>query len=178
MSPRCLALAVLPWIILAAASRADESWETFTSKEGKFSISLPGKPTEQKQQAPSALGQLDVHLFSVEPAADRAYVVSYTDYPDGSVTKENRDRVLDATTRGVVKSLKGRLVSETRISIGKDESPGREVLIELPGKASFYRGRVYAVKDRLFQAVLMGPEDFVQGKKADEYFASFKLEGQ
>jgi hypothetical protein len=33
--------------LTAAASAADPAWETFTSKEGKYSIALPGKVKEK-----------------------------------------------------------------------------------------------------------------------------------
>lgn len=162
----CLAL-VIP------ARAADEKWQTFTSKEGRFSVALPGKPKEETKQATTPSGKKkEFRTFTLVSAPDRIYLVNYNDYPEAVVREpKNKETAFDAIRKG----LGGKVVSEKKISVGKNKSPGRELLIELPMKI-FYRARIFFVGKRLYQTVAMGADEFVRGKKADQFFDSFKVE--
>jgi hypothetical protein len=173
--------------VLTATARADNpAWMTFTSKEGKFSVSLPDKPTESTQQVKSAgpgagTEKREIHLFSLAPAEGHAYVISYTDYPRGAIKPDKKEAFLASVCDGFVKQVGGKERARKKLSLGtgKAKHPGQEVVVAVgmaEKKQLFYRTRLYLVGDRFFQLTLMGPEDFTTDKQADEFFSSFKVE--
>src|SRR5262245_31657595 len=118
---RCLGLLTAA-LVLAGAAQADDKdkeWKTFTSDAGQFSVSLPGKPKEEKKEIPTAVGKLDTYLYTAQPALDRVYLVSYNDFPKGTVTKDNSDVILENVRKGNAGQLKGELASEKKITLGK-----------------------------------------------------------
>src|SRR5689334_18808893 len=82
LGPVCWSLTVP---LLLGAMQETAAWKTYTSKDGGFSISLPGTPMESKQRVKTATGQLDVVLLVAEGKNDVAYVVSYSDFPPAEV---------------------------------------------------------------------------------------------
>ena len=161
-------------LILVGGSRAaEEKWQTFTSKEGRFSVSLPGKPVEKTEQVPAPGGKKkELHTLLLASAADQIYHLNYNDYPREQIKEDkNKETAFDALR----KALGGKVLSEKKITVGKNKAPGRELLIELPSKM-FYRARVFFIDNRLFQVVAMGSEEFARGKNADRFLNSFKSE--
>lgn len=146
----------------------------FTSKEGKFSVTLPVKPTEKTTTTKTDAGEVKIHLFLVDQK-DRAYIVTYSDYPAGTVGA-NADKVLGGVAAGNVKSLKGKLASEEKITIGKNKHPGRDIRVEMPEKKGLYRAHIFLVGDRLYQVVALGPDEFAKSKAVDDYLKSFAIE--
>ena len=165
-------------LALCAQDKKDEKKEDkkgvdFTSKEGKFSVTLPSKPKEQSNKIPTDAGEVDAHMFLVD-LKDRAYLVSYNDYKAGSVGA-NTEKVLGGVVDGSARGVKGKLVKDEKITLGEKKYPGHDITIELPGNQGFYRAKVYLVGDRLYQVVALGPDEFIKSKPVEEYFKSFKL---
>jgi hypothetical protein len=147
----------------------------FLSEAGKFSVTLPAKPKKQTTKTPSAVGQLEVNLFLVD-LNDKAFIASYTDYPKGTVTDANRQAVLDGVRNGNVKGGKGKLASETKITVGKEKLEGRELLIEKADIKGFYRARILIRGDRLYQVIAIGAGDWAKTDTVTKYLDSFELE--
>jgi hypothetical protein len=169
----CLALALVT--LPAFASAADDKPVVVFSEGGKFSVTMPEKPARKVQKVPTQVGDIEAHYFVVERNA-RGYLACYSDYPKGSVTEDNVQKVLDGAVDGCVKGLKGKLLSDEKAALGKEKHPGRELLIALPAGGLRYRARCYLVGDRLYQVVVIGAEDFVKGKAAGAFLDSFSLE--
>ena len=166
-----LLLALSP-LALSAQDKKDAS---FVSKAGKFSINLPAKPTEKTTKVKVGDRDVDLHVFSISSQKDRAYVVTYSDYPKDKIG-EDKDKFLAGVVERNVALLKGKVAAEEKVALGKAKHPGREVRVDLPDKKQLYRARVYVVGDRVYQIVVLGPEELVKGKEIDEYLASFKVD--
>src|SRR5437763_13445961 len=107
----CLGL-TLPLVLGAVQpENLPAGWRVFTSKEGRFSIALPGTPEEKKQRVTTATGNLDVFLFTVEGKNDSAYVTSYSDLPAGEVPPGSEEKRLDFAREGAVDRARGKLRS-------------------------------------------------------------------
>jgi hypothetical protein len=170
-----LLVALFPLALCAEDKKEEKKGITFTSKEGKFSVALPDKPTEKTSQLKVGTMEAELHMFLLDQK-DRAYIVSYNDYPAGSADADT-NKVLQAVIDGSAKSSKGKVVSNEKIKIGKKEYPGRDVRIEFGGeKKMIYRAQVYLVGARLYQVVALGPDEFTKSKDVDEYFKSFAIE--
>lgn len=167
----CLGL-TLPLVLGAQQENLPAGWSVYTSKEGGFSMALPGKPAESKQQVKTATGHLDVYLFVVEGKADSAYVVSYSDLPAAEVKAGSADKRLDFAREGAVSNARGKLRTEKKIEI--DGFAGRELVIETD-KDVVIKMRIYAVKQRLYQTMAMGPGGFFQSKDATLFLDSLRL---
>src|SRR5690348_9246442 len=127
--------ALLVLLFPLALCAEDKKPVIFTSKEGKFTVAVPDKPSEKTSKVPTSAGQLELHIFTVDQK-DHAYIFTYSDYTPGTV-KNNADKLLATVVEGNVKSLKGKVVSDEKITIGKSH-PGRAVLIEMPDKKGLY----------------------------------------
>jgi hypothetical protein len=168
----CLGL-TLPLVLNAVQDEnLPAGWSVYTSKDGGFSVALPGKPAESKQRVMTATGHLDVHLFVVETKDDAAYVVSYTDLPAGEIKAGSADKRLDHARDGAVDHARGKLRTEKKIELAG--SPGRELIIETD-KDVVIKMRIFAVKERLYQTMAMGPGAFFQSKDAGQFLDSLKL---
>lgn len=169
-------LAVVVAVLLSIASAADEKPVPFVSKDGKFTVALPDKPTERPIKSKFGDAEITIRLFSVnQKDKGRAFVVSYTDYPKTAIGA-NADKFVGERADANVSNLKGKLLSNEKTTLGKAKHPGREVRFEITDKKQTYRARVFLVGERVYQVVLLGPDDFVKSKEADDYFASFAVD--
>ena len=108
---------ILAACLAAPAARADDKdkpdpWKTFTSKEGKYSVLLPGMPQQQKQPGDPPKGRPNLYIAVAALDTDRVAYVIHGDYPDKAVRDKGAKAFLDAQTKGSVTSLKGKLLSE------------------------------------------------------------------
>ena len=83
------------------------------------------------------------------------------DYPKGTVGADT-DKFLAGVVERNVGQLKGKVSAEEKVTLGKDKHPGRDVRVDLPDKKQFYRARVFLVGDRVYQIVVLGPEEAAQ----------------
>lgn len=159
--------------LLRAGDDLPKDWKLHESKEGRFTVALPGTPLESRQLVKTGLGTLEVTMLLLELRKENAaFVVSFSDFPE-AVFKGGDDATrLDYARTGAVTSAKGKLVSEKRITLGRHA--GRELLIE-NAKKEFIRTRLFAVDKRLYQTIASGPKAFVQSKEATVFLDSFKL---
>ena len=167
-------LIVAATLVLASGAGHADEWKTYSSKDGRFSVLMPGKPQEQTQEVKAPEGKLSVHLLFSALDRDRVIFVSYSDVPAKAI-EGKQDTFLDSTVKGNVNSLKGKLLSAKKIEVGKGKRPGRDVLIDLPDKKQMYRSRIVLSGQRLFQVVALGSEEFVKGKDVGQYLDSFKI---
>jgi len=168
----CLGL-TLPLVLGAVQpENLPAGWRVFTSKEGRFSIAMPGMPEEKKQRVTAATGNLDVFLFTIEGKNDSAYVISYTDLPAADAAPGTEEKRLDFAREGAVDRARGKLRSEKKIEL--DKHPGRELVIETD-KDAVIRMRIFVVKQRLYQTMALGSGAFVQSKEAALFLDSLKL---
>lgn len=169
-------------LVLFAEGKEDKKGEkkdekkpvAFTSKEGKFSVAFPEKPAEKTSKVKVGDREVDHHLFTAKQA-DRAQIVSYVDY-DKAVVGEDKDKFLAGVVERNVVNLKGKVAVNEKVSLGKGKHPGRDVRVEMPDKKQLYRAQVFLVGNRLYQVVVLGPEEFVKGKEVDDYLKSFTVE--
>src|SRR5262249_21378139 len=126
--PVCFTL-MLPLLLGAGQTEnLPPNWRVFTSKEGGFSVALPGKPAESKQKVPTATAIMEVRLLIVEAKDDSVYVVSYSDVPAEEVKAGSEPKRLDLARDGAVSMARGKLRSEKEIKL--DGYSGRELDIE------------------------------------------------
>ena len=164
---------------LALSIQKPDEWIAYTSPEGRYSVSLPAKPTLSTQEATSANGEkFPQYLASVVKPDDVAFmIIGYFDTMPGTIFSA------DAARDGMVKGINGTLISETTISLGG--YPGRELKISAkpvpaepaegakPAEAVEYtlRARFYEVDKRVYLLQFIFPKSLesetmsVKGRK-------------
>jgi hypothetical protein len=145
------------------------SWENFTSKQGKFSVTFYGTPTESTLTVQTAVGPITATTFTVE-SSKGAQCVAYSDFPVSLVQQGNLARMFDGARDGAIANVGGSLVEETKISLLG--ARGREFLVKIKNDV-FGRNRFYLVKNRLYHLQVMGDRKYVDSKTAEIFLDSF-----
>ncbi len=164
-----LALAFL--IVLAGGCGRKD---TFSSKEGGFSVETSSIPRQKKESVPTQNGPTDIHTLTFEmqdPAAE--YWVVYIDYPAPTVRQKGVEQLLQEARDGSVNNVRGRLLKERDILVGG--YPGKE--IEYEGEASTeetYKSRMCLVKERLYVVLVTVPRGG-SPERAEKFLNSFRL---
>ncbi len=175
MRMRAVLLGLLALVLVAARDK-DDAWQDFTSKDGGFEVSMPGKPVEQKDSLRTPSGPLDLVMYVVERKKEEtAYIAMFCEFPESVFKSGTDEKRLDYARNRAVASTKGKLVGEKKIKLG--DYPGRELQFEVEGKG-LVRQRMYAVKDKLYQLLVAGPKEAALGKDADRFLQSFKLKAE
>jgi hypothetical protein len=146
-------------------------WRDFTSPDGSFTIALPGDPIEKKETTKTAAGNMDMHLFTLD-LRNISYAVIYTDFPPAFLQMPNAaEKLLEGGRNGAVAQVKGRLVSDQPISIGRH--PGRELQIEC--SQGTILARIYIIDGRLYQMIVLTPTGKAISHDARKFLESFRV---
>jgi hypothetical protein len=152
--------------LLAAAGGCQKTyqWQNLSSKEGRFSVQMPGTPQTQSQSTAGV-----TMTGEIVDLGDEAYTVMYGDLPPtGSFD-------LDKGVEGFVSGVSGTLVSKKEIAV--DGNPGREfecsITKPVTGSAS---GRVILAGRRVYQVIAMGKGCNLNSPNVQKFVSSFKLE--
>ncbi|MCU0554226.1 MAG: hypothetical protein MUF17_05585 [Syntrophales bacterium] len=170
------AVALLLGMMLALAGCESSPWKDFHSKEGGFSVSMPGTPVEKRQAYHTQAGPVEAHFFTVE--ADRGslvYMVVYGDYPEALMAADDREMLLDAARDGAVGNIQGTLLGERSVSMGGH--PGRELQVLSSDGRLALQMRIYLVKSRQYQVVAVMPKEARSTEDRDRFLDSFRLTG-
>ena len=170
------AILCLLTVLLALTGCEVTTWKEFESKEGGFSVQMPGPPAEKRQTFNTQVGSVDARFFTVE--ADRGasvFMVVYGDYPEALMAAEDMTILLDAARDGAVGNIQGTLLSERAISIGGH--PGRELQVQSSDGKLALQIRIYLVGSRQYQVVMVSPKATPSTADRDRFFDSFKLKG-
>jgi hypothetical protein len=148
----------------------------FTSQAGSFSVMTPAPLTENIQNADlPQVGTIAIHMFTGTQGS-KAYFVSYADFPEEFVGRADTERLLDGSRQGQVSNINGRLVMESKISLSGN--PGRDLVIDAKasnGQDATIKSRIYLVRNRLYQVMVVAPKGQVSNDEMMKYLESFKL---
>ena len=138
------------------------TWQQFSSLAGKFTVLLPGKPTQESDT--DADGSV-THDFTVVDG-ETVYLVTYSELVK-EVTQLKPTEIFDAVCDGYAKDG-DKLVNQREIELSG--YPGRSVDLKATdgtsGKAS-----MYLIGNRLYQLLLISS----QAEDGKQFFDSFQL---
>ncbi|HEX5150083.1 MAG TPA: hypothetical protein VFW07_01475 [Parafilimonas sp.] len=154
-------------------------WILFTTKDCK--ISFPKKPSEQSQILNTAIGQLQLNIYSYEADDNEkddnlVYMLMETAYPDSVINsdkKEMLENFFRKSIDGAVNNVHGKLLTESIIQY--EDFPGREVRVDFRDGLAVIKMRFYLVKNKMFviQTITDTKNDF--NKSIDKFMDSFQL---
>lgn len=149
-----------------------EAWKPLTSQEGRFSLLMPGAPKEQSQEVATPAGTIKMTMYVLEQG-ESAWFATFNDYPAEVIQKADAETLLNGARDGAIGTVQGKLLAEKKIAI--DTYPGRELEFEAQGGAFLARSRIYLVKERLYQIMILSPKAQGLPKDTGKFLDSFKL---
>lgn len=166
---------------LAFSVQQPANWFTYTSPEGRFSVSLPKEPRLTTQEATTADGEKFPQYLAIVGEADSIFIIGYFEIASSSVFSA------DAARDAMVKGSAGRLIGENAISLGG--YPGHDLKIalkfpiapaegEVPPQTDYVdRARIYEVGKRVYilQAMFPKSQETEASIRATRFFDSFQV---
>lgn len=139
----------------------------FTSKDGGFSIAMPGTPTISFQQKETPAGTIINKIFQVI-GEDKVNSVICTDYP-GEINGD-QEAFLNGVLQGLSQSTGGQLLTQKNIQV--EGCPGRQVMLKLP--LGLLHSRYFLKGKRIYQIVQLQMKGKDAPEEFDQYAASFR----
>lgn len=163
-------------LISTACDRNQLSMEVFSSEVGQFTIATPAPFEETQQSVETPVGPVEIYTYTAE-TEQSAYVVAFSDYPQPMVEQSEPEMLLNSSRDGAINNLGGTLVSEEAISI--EGYPGRSLVISADtanNEATIINSRLYLVNNRLYQILVVSPENQEGKKVVQTFLESFELD--
>ncbi len=153
------------------AAKSNE--KNYTNADGNFSIAFPSTPTVTKEVVPTGAGEIAMNMCMYEESKSKVYMVAYSDYPEGMITKSNAVEILEGSKNGALNSF-GKCTVEDESKIEKDGNPG--VYFKAKSTENFHViYHLYIVGNRLYQVGLLQDKEYPPKGEIDDYFSSFKF---
>lgn len=152
----------------SASGPSSAGWSGFDPEKGKFTVAMPGTPTEK----PNKEGSGD----SWSSTADgMTYSVSYQqlNLPAGAADTDQAERVMDNEVT-YVDTIEGGTITGQKKPLVVGGEPGRELDVDVDGK-TMRRIRMCVAGDRLYKVEVSGPKDKVASSDADSFLDSFRV---
>ena len=144
-------------------------WTTIVSEGGKYTISMPGKPTELS--VPLSMGDFR-GVSHIQNSAEKGviYTASYVDLPIDPTDATIAEKIFDAAKEDLLRKAHARPLDEKNLDL--KGNPGREFKVQ--GYNGVITSRNYLVKNRLYQLVVI-VADNATGENVGKFFDSFSL---
>jgi len=169
---KLVALAFSIAVVLACSSLT-QKWET-VSEDG-ITVDMPGKPTKQAQDIPSAAGKATGQMFTLDKGSE-AYILAYHEFP-AALSSLNIDpkMILNNASDGAVKNIDGKVTSQRDITNGS--YPGKEIVGSgsKEGKEIEFTIRIYWAKTRLVQTLYLAEKGKTNQTNATKFLDSLKI---
>lgn len=150
-----------------------EEFKPYRSDEGRFSISLPGKPERMVQKVDTPQGVLEFVMYQAG-SNEIGFIAGYVDYPPKMFEDVDIEKMLDVARDGAIQNVKGKLKKEKVLDF--HGNPGRELEIKVPNKA-ILKSRIILIDCRLYQVTAISESKRTLNINCPKYFDSFKVDG-
>ncbi len=157
-----------------------QKWRDFTSYHGKFSILIPGEFTEKVDSIETAIGIMAYHTFyhqTKESDADNVlYMLSYVDYPSGSVHADSTELLEEffaETVDAAVKTVKGELLYANDWKY--KDFPGKVWRIDYLQGGAVIKTKAFVAGNRYYTMQAIAKKEYSMNFSADKFLDSFQL---
>ena len=148
-------------------------WGRYTSIEGGFSVLLPAEPKPQKIILDSDFGQTYLYMYMLDNKDGFVYSASYVDYPLGVFQEKSVAQILDDARDGAVRNVRGKLLSESSISIKKH--PGREIMVESATGKAIVKAKIFLINHRLYNLNATASKEMSSSNNFRRFLDSFEI---
>ncbi len=156
-------------ILLGALAAAQESWRTVRSSTGRFEVSLPGPARTSQESLYTSAGTLKQQQFLVN-LGQRAFMVTYVDYPEARVSELGPGKVFENIREGV-RADGATDLRHAELKLG--QHPGCALSYRKEGRF-WVKSRLYLVGRRLFQLTVSSQKP-LDPAEVGRFFQSFRV---
>ncbi len=163
-----------PLLCLALVSACAPKPIEFSSAAGRFSLTSPVELTESSKELDSVAGKMTLHRFTGS-GKTHTFVACYCDQVTSLETDE-RESLLDTYRNGEIKTFRGTLVSEKKITL--DGHPGRAIVatgLSDQGHDMTINFRILLVGHRYYEFVAFAPAGELNQSAVDAFMQSIKI---
>lgn len=146
--------------------------ESYTSKEGRFSVKFEGKPKVSNETVDTELGPIGMGIFMYEKSPSEVYMVTYSDYPPDQIEGATAELLLSGAKEGAIESLG---INGVRTEEWSELSGNTSLDFTADNGTYFVRYKLVLVKNRLYQIAILAEGDYSDAKLSKKFFKSFKL---
>jgi uncharacterized protein YkwD len=145
------------------------TWQEYTSKDGGFTVLMPGSPTPQAKSSPGIHNATNFQEVSL-PLGSSTYSVHYYDLPHRPI---NEYLVCTNSMHRLIGEKSGKLSHELPTASGNFQ--GKEFVIELPSSNQMVARRVYVANARIYWVTAQFPKTDGFPPEVQRFFDSFKI---
>ncbi len=148
------------------------NWQKFTSQDGHYSISFPGKPEESTQDDKSDDGTpFKIHLTNYSPNDDEVYMVGWIDMNAFFPKDLSMKQMLENSRDGATGSMKATKVTTIETNLGA------KPYIEFTFAADGFIGkdRIYIINKFQYSIITIFSDKTGISANADKFIQSFKV---
>ena len=149
----------------------ESAWKTISPKDSGYSVAFPRSPKESTQPVHTDAGTFQLHQ-TLYTTSQCAFLAAYTDFASSIVEPASVKKILDGARDGAIKSVNGKLIRERKLMIAG--YPGREFEVAVQMNM-IYRERLFLVKDRFYQVVVVAPKNYEDQDEISKFLESFRL---
>ncbi|HKV33932.1 MAG TPA: hypothetical protein VJP89_06420 [Pyrinomonadaceae bacterium] len=146
----------------------NDGWQPFTSETGRFTVLLPGTPTDKTEIVDSEPGPYTSHLYRLLDQG-KVYLIAWVDYDPQF--KFHGQSELEANRDWFVRDMNATLMNTRSLTL--DRYPALEFRADTAEKTYF--SRVYIVGRRPYQIAIGYPKGEDDPVTVGKFFNSFKV---
>jgi hypothetical protein len=174
-------LSTILLLLILSFTNTRQDWQQVVPEGGNCSIAMPGNPKRiDKTINNRSYGELIAKIWAFQPEKgtdlNLAYMVSYTDYPEGTIHSDSVNILKDfynSFIDGTINNVQGKLLSETIINLSG--YPGREVRVDFKNGLALIRYRYFLVKRRLYMLQIIPLTENNFNTSINKFLDSFAL---
>ena len=154
-------------------------WVETVSYDGNFKVKAPGEMIHKQISKNTPVGELTYHsmFYEDEQDADNVlYMISWVDYPEGSLHSDSLDLVqsfLDATVETAVLNVDGELMYQSDVQI--ESFPGRYWRIDYNKGTAVIKTKAFIAGRRYYSLQVASKHTKNINRAVDQFFDSFHL---
>ncbi|OAV44479.1 hypothetical protein [Lewinella sp. 4G2] len=156
-------------------------WDQINNADGRFQLLSPQEFEHQVDSLETELGQQAFHTYFFKTPDPRKaenviYVLSYVDYPAGSLHHDSTELVqefLTTTEEEAIRSVGGTLVYASEKTISN--YPGRQWRIDYNNDGATARTLAVVAGNRYYELKVFSLKSSGPNKAANKFFDSFRL---
>lgn len=155
-------------------------WEEFRSYEGRFRVLVPGAMRFKTDTIETAIGKLAYHSCFFNDAEQNTenavYLISWCDYPEGSLHHDSTALVadfFDATVQESAFSVAGDVAWSNDIRMGK--YPGKFWRVDYKDKRAIIKTRAFVIGNRYYSVQTVMKRERSLNAASDKFLESFRI---
>ena len=166
-------------LLLLVLLLQQNAWVETISYDGNFKISAPGEMTHRQISKDTPVGELTYHSMfyeAVDDADNVLYLISWVDYPEGSLHSDSLELVrsfLDATVETAVLNLDGELMYQSDEQVAG--FPGRYWRIDYNKGTAVIKTKAFVAGRRFYSLQVASKRSKNLNRSVDLFFDSFRL---